>query len=147
MSRIDDLLNMADAITSRSESIASSMDESNSLISRILQLNSRITSADAEIDYMTELLNKNNVCINEFEKLHEKSYFLDSNLHLNESFTNETTFLNLTKEYNYMLDTFRHHNERFSTTVEENHQVVEPQQKGAPGDALNLQPQLTPSPS
>lgn len=129
MSRIDDLLNMADAITSRSESIASSMDESNSLILRILQLNSRITSADAEIDYMTELLNKNNVCINEFEKLHEKSYFLDSNLHLNESFTNETTFLNLTKEYNYMLDTFRHHNERFSTTVEENHQVVEPQQK------------------
>ncbi|PVH15708.1 uncharacterized protein CXQ87_003554 [Candidozyma duobushaemuli] len=124
MSRIDDLLRMADAISNRSDSIASSMDESNTLISRIISLNSQITAADSEIDAMTELLNKNNVCINEFEKLHERSYFLDSNLHLNESFTNETSFLNLNKEYNYMLDTFRHHNQRFLSheePVQQNH--------------------------
>lgn len=104
---------MADAILNRSESIALSMDESNALILRIIQLNSQITSADSEIDAMTELLNKNNVCINEFEKLHERSFFLDSNLHLNESFTNETSFINLNREYTYMLDSFRHHNQRY----------------------------------
>lgn len=119
MSRLDDLLRMADAISTHSDSIALCMDESNTLILRIILLNSQITSADSEIDSMTELLNKNNVCINEFEKLHERSFFLDSNLHLNESCTNETSFLNLTKEYNYMLDTFRHHNQRYLNIAEE----------------------------
>lgn len=118
MSRVDDLLRMADAILNRSESIALSMDESNTLILRIIQLNSQITSADSEIDAMTELLNKNNVCINEFEKLHERSFFLDSNLHLNESFTNETSFINLNREYTYMLESFRHHNQRYLSAEE-----------------------------
>lgn len=144
MSRIDALLVMADAISSRSESISLSVEESNNLVLRIIQLNSHITYADSEIDTMTELLNKNNICINEFEKLNERSFFLDSNLHLNEKFTNLTSFHNLTKEYSYILETFRHHNQRYLVDTEDSAPVTKSSESGLKSKLsisnLNLRP-------
>lgn len=110
---LDRLTALADSISEKTNSLSQHINESNVLISSILDLNGQITSADAEIDAMTELLNKNNVSINEFEKLHEKSFFLDSNIHLNDSFTNETTLANLAKEFDFLTEMFHHHNSRY----------------------------------
>lgn len=110
MSKIDSLLSLADSLSSKSDSMISSVFETNSLISLILELNGSIAAADSEIDSMTELINTNNVCLKELEKLYEKSFFLESNLHLNQSYTNETSLDNLNKEYSYVLSSFGHHN-------------------------------------
>lgn len=103
---------MVDRLSSKSDHIFASICESNDLIGLILEVNGSIASADSEIDTMTDLINKNNLCLNEFEKLHEKSFFLDSNLHLNQMYTNETSLGNLRKEYSYLLSSFSHLNMR-----------------------------------
>lgn len=103
---------MVDSLSIKSDHIVASICESNDLIGLILEVNGSIAAADSEIDTMTELINKNNICLNEFEKLHEKSFFLDSNLHLNQLYTNETSLGNLRKEYSYLLSSFSHHNVR-----------------------------------
>lgn len=110
MSKIDKLLSAVDDLSARSDTLVSSICESNTLIALILELNGDITTADAEIDTMTELINKNNFCLNEFEKLYEKSFFLESNLHLNQHYTNETSLDNLNREYSYLLSSFGHFN-------------------------------------
>lgn len=112
MSKLDTLLAMVDSLSTKSDRIVSSICESNDLIGLILEVNGSIAAADSEIDTMTELINKNNICLNEFEKLHEKSFFLDSNLHLNQLYTNETSLSNLNKEYSYLLTSFGHQNVR-----------------------------------
>lgn len=106
------MLTLADTLLERSSRLTERIDESNMLISSILDLNTRITSADAEIDAITDLINKNNVAINEFEKLHEKAFFLDSNIHLNDPFTNETSLFNLSNEFHYLTQMFSYHNGR-----------------------------------
>lgn len=122
MSKLDSLLAMVDSLSIKSDHIVASICESNNLIGLILEVNGSIASADSEIDTMTELINKNNICLNEFEKLHEKSFFLDSNLHLNQLYTNETSLGNLRREYSYLLSSFSHHNVRHlhSTAMVEN---------------------------
>lgn len=110
MSKIDSLLSLADSLSTRSDKLVNSICESNSLISLILELNGSIASADSQIDTMTELINKNNICLNEFEKLYEKSFFLESNLLFNQSYTNETSLDNLSREYHHLLSSFGHQN-------------------------------------
>lgn len=110
MSKIDHLLSLADNLSLRSDKLVTSICESNNLISLILELNGSIAAADSQIDTMTEVINKNNICLNEFEKLYEKSFFLESNLLYNQSYTNETSLDNLSKEYLHLLSSFGHHN-------------------------------------
>lgn len=103
MSKIDTLLATVDTLTARSDRIASSVAEANMLISLILHVNSSIASADGQIDSMTSLINKSNICLNELEKLYEKSYYLESNLHVNEAYISEASLDSLAKEYEYVL--------------------------------------------
>lgn len=112
MSKLDALLSLVDGLSTKSDEMVSSICDSNTLIGLILELNGSIASADSEIDTMTEVINKNNICLNELEKLYEKSFFLESNLHLNQLYTNETSLDNLEKEYSYLLSSFGHHNVR-----------------------------------
>lgn len=112
MSKIDQLLHMVDSLTQRSDSIVGLISESNGLVSLILELNSTINAADSQIDTMTDLISKNNFCLNEFEKLFEKLFFLESNLHRSEAYTNEASLDALNREYDYLLATFSHHNGR-----------------------------------
>lgn len=103
MSKIDELLATVDTLTAQSDMIVSSVAESNMLISLILQVNSSIATVDSQIDSMTRLINKNNVCLNELEKLYEKSYYLETNLHTNETSISEASLDCLAKEYDYVL--------------------------------------------
>lgn len=114
MSKVDRLLTMVESLAQRSDRIVSLIEESNTLISLIFALNSSIAAADTQIDSMTELLNKNNLCLNEFEKLGEKSFFLESNIHANDRFTTEMSLENLKREYDYLLHNYKHHNRRFA---------------------------------
>lgn len=103
MSKIDELLATVDTLTAQSDMVASSVAESNMLISLILQVNSSIATVDSQIDSMTGIINKNNVCLNELEKLYEKSYYLETNLHTNDVYISEASLDCLAKEYEYVL--------------------------------------------
>lgn len=103
MSKIDELLATVDTLTAQSDMIVSSVAESNMLISLILHVNSSIATVDSQIDSMTGLINKNNVCLNELEKLYEKSYYLETNLHTSEAYISEASLECLAKEYEYVL--------------------------------------------
>ncbi|SGZ57329.1 CIC11C00000000297 [Sungouiella intermedia] len=76
MSKLDTLLAMVDSLSTKSDRIVSSICESNDLIGLILEVNGSIAAADSEIDTMTELINKNNICLNEFEKTPREILFL-----------------------------------------------------------------------
>lgn len=103
MSKIDELLATVDTLTAQSDLIVSSVADSNMLISLILQVNSSIATVDSQIDSMTGLINKNNVCLNELEKLYEKSYYLETNLNTNDVYVSEASLDCLAKEYEYVL--------------------------------------------
>lgn len=106
MSKLDSLLLLADSITARADHIVASVSESDMLIGRILGLSDSITAADSKIDSMTDLIGKNNIALDELEKLYEKSLLLEASLHSNESITNSTSLENLHSAYDHLLTSF-----------------------------------------
>lgn len=106
MSKIDALLNMVDSINTRSDRLCAEVASSTTLISQIIDLNSLITAADSEIDTMTKLVARNNLFLSEFQVLYERSFLFEANMHLNETYTNETLFDNLFCEFDYLWQKF-----------------------------------------
>lgn len=110
MSRLDELLLLAETIACRADHIVASVAESNTLMTLILQLNDSITAADVQIDSISELVGKNNACLADMEKLYERSLLLEASLHLNELITTETTLDNLQLEHTHLMATFGQQN-------------------------------------
>lgn len=114
MSKIDSLLAMVDTISARSDKLVNTLNESNSLISLIMESNTTISKYDTEIDTMSQLVSKNNTFLAEFQKLYEKSFFLESNFGLNDCYTNDTSFSNLYNEYDFLWNEFHGANTKLS---------------------------------
>lgn len=89
------------------------MQESNMIIDNISSLNDDITSADTAIDSMSDLIFENHRYIREFDNLYEKCFYLEGSLHLNDDFTNKTSFENLFREYNFLLEKFTNKNRNY----------------------------------
>lgn len=75
MTRTDSLLSAVDALIQRLDAVVRLFDDLSRLVWRLLELNLTISHADAEIDAMTRLVNSNNLCLNELERLREKLHF------------------------------------------------------------------------
>ncbi|KAM9913637.1 hypothetical protein OXX59_006340 [Metschnikowia pulcherrima] len=112
MSKLDSLLGMVDSISARSDKLVNTLNDSNAIISQIMEMNTTISKYDTEIDNMSQLVTKNNVFLGEFQKLYEKSFFLESNFGLNDCYTNDTSFSNLYAEYDYLWNEFQAENSR-----------------------------------
>lgn len=126
MAKIDELLALADSITKSSDSLLRSVSELTLVVSLLLEIHHSIVAADAEIDNYTHLITRNNSYLNEMQKLHEKSYFLEANLQSNDLYTNETSYSNLNKEYTYLWRSFGFDNLNFSVEDETHLLVHEP---------------------
>lgn len=114
MSKIDELLNLADSIAVSSDSLLRSVSELNHVVSLLLEIHHSIVEADSEIDNYSQLIARNNSYLTEMQKLHEKSFFLEANLQSNDLYTNETSYSNLYKEYSYLWRSFGYDNLSFS---------------------------------
>ncbi|GEQ71952.1 hypothetical protein JCM33374_g5638 [Metschnikowia sp. JCM 33374] len=106
MSKLDSLLDMVDTIAARSDKLVSSINDSHMLISDIMELNTSISKYDTQIENMSQLVGKNSEFLVEFQKLYEKSFFLESNFGLNDCYTNDTSFSNLYHEYDFLWNEF-----------------------------------------
>lgn len=119
MSKIDELLNLAESISSSSDSLLKSVSELNYVVSLLLEIHQSIVEADSEIDNYSQLIARNNSYLTEMQKLHEKSFFLEANLQTNDLYTNETSYSNLYKEYSYLWRSFGYDNLNFSVQDED----------------------------
>lgn len=119
MSKIDELLALADSITASSETLLRSVAELNLVVSLLMEMQHSIVAADTEIDNYTQLISRNNTYLHEIQKLHEKSFFLEANLQTNDVYTNETSYSNLSKEFSYLWRSFGYDNLNFSVEHED----------------------------
>lgn len=111
MSKLDSLLELVDTLLARSVRLSSAVAESCALLNNIKELDSAIAYADSKIDSMSELLLLNSACINGFDKLQDKIFFLESNSHVNEYSTNLGSLDILHSEYDHLLSSFRRQND------------------------------------
>lgn len=119
MTKIDELLNLADSIAASSDQLLKSVSELNYVVSLLLEIHHSIVEADSEIDNYSQLIARNNSYLTEMQKLHEKSFFLEANLQTNDLYTNETSYSNLYKEYSYLWRSFGYDNLDFSVQDED----------------------------
>lgn len=84
------------------------------MISLLLEIHHSIDAADSEIDNYSQIISRNNSYLNEMQKLHEKTFFLESNLSTSDLYTSETSYSNLRKEYLYLWRSFGFDNLSFS---------------------------------
>lgn len=104
--KLDQLISFSENIDARSNHLIGSIHESNHLINDIMSLHNDITTADMTIESMSDLISGNYNYLNEFENLYEKSFLLESNIHLNDIVTSETTLDNLHQEYRFLMKRF-----------------------------------------
>lgn len=103
MSRLALILRIVDKLEARSNDILSTVEDSNRLINHLVSMNEEISTMDSRIDDIGDLLSDNTRNIHEFSSLYEKSFYLESNLHVNDSVTNQTSFETLTNEFQYLV--------------------------------------------
>lgn len=113
MSKIEQLLSFVEDLNSRSNDLVESMQESNMIIDNIASLNDDIHTADSAIDSISNLIFENHHYIREFDNLYEKCFYLEGSLHMNDDFTNKTSFENLSKEYKYLLEKYTNKNRNY----------------------------------
>ncbi|ODV78795.1 uncharacterized protein CANTADRAFT_26732 [Suhomyces tanzawaensis NRRL Y-17324] len=103
MSRLDLILSFVDALDARSDRLLDSVEQSTQLISRIMAANEHAALLDSQIDDIRELMDTNSALMSHFGNLYEKSFYLESNMHVNDHVTNQTSFETLTQEYRYLV--------------------------------------------
>lgn len=90
---------MVDTVNAKTDTLVNSFSDSNNLISLIVDINSSIAGSDAEIDHISDLIQRNSAYLSEFQTLYEKSFLLESNLDLQGSFTNESSYSRIYDQY------------------------------------------------
>lgn len=104
--KLDLLITLVDNLDARSTQLLNSIQETNYLVTDIMSLNNDISKADKTIDLMDDLVSSNYTYLSEFENLYERSFLLESNMHLNDVVTSETTLDNLRQEYRFLVNRF-----------------------------------------
>lgn len=127
-SKLDLLISLVDNLDARSTQLLNSIQETNYLVTDIMSLNNDISNADKTIDLMDDLVSNNYTYLSEFENLYERSFLLESNMHLNDVVTSETTLDNLRQEYRFLMNRFTRNDDHVSsdetpTLVSENETV------------------------
>lgn len=121
--KLDLLITLVDNLDTRSTQLLNSIQETNYLVTDIISLNNDISTADKTIDFMDDLVSSNHTHLNEFESLYERSFLLESNMHLNDLVTSETTLDNLRQEYRFLMNRFTE-NDGYNFVNESPTQVV-----------------------
>ncbi|KAI5969966.1 hypothetical protein CANMA_001006 [Candida margitis] len=103
MSKLDQILSFAEEIEARSNKLTDATSASIDLISHISYINQQLLQNDYDIDEIRHLMNTNQSCMIQLSALNEKSFYLESNLPINDCITNQTSFENLNTEYNHIL--------------------------------------------
>ena len=103
MSRLDLILSIVDKLEARSNDILSTVEDSNRLINHLASMNEEITSLDSSIEDIGDLLSDNTNNMNQFSNLYEKSFYLESNLDVNDIITSQTSFETLTNEFHHLV--------------------------------------------
>lgn len=138
MSRLDSLLDLVDTLLARSVRLSSAVAESCALLNNIKELDSAIAYADSKIDSMSELLLLNSACINGFDKLQDKIFFLESNSHVNEYSTNLGSLDILHSEYDHLLSSFRRQNDWVQETSPSNSKATASQPSASLRNMLSI---------
>ncbi|RCK56569.1 hypothetical protein Cantr_05629 [Candida viswanathii] len=105
--RLDHIFSYVNEIESRANRLTDSVSQSNDLINTIAFLNQTASKFDQTIDELGALIEDNTRSLNEFKSLHERAFYLDSNLLHNEGITNQQTFEHITQEYIHLLGNLR----------------------------------------
>lgn len=103
MSKLDQILAFAEEIESRSNRLADATSTSIDLISHISYVNQQLLRNDHDIDEIRHLMDINQSCLIQLNALNERTFYLESNLPINDYITNQTSFENLNSEYNHIL--------------------------------------------
>ena len=122
--KLDLLIALVDNLDTRSTQLLNSIQETNYLVTDIISLNKDISTADKTIDFMDDLVSSNHAHLNEIESLYERSFLLESNMHLNDVVTSETTLDNLRQEYRFLMNRFTR-NDGYNSVNESPAQVSE----------------------
>ena len=122
--KLDLLITLVDNLDTRSTQLLNSIQETNYLVTDIISLNNDISTADKTIDFMDDLVSNNHTHLSEFESLYERSFLLESNMHLNDLVTSETTLDNLRQEYRFLMNRFTE-NDGYNSVNESATQVSE----------------------
>lgn len=113
-SRLDQIFSFVNEIELRTNRLTSVVNDSNDLINSITTLNASTIEFDDTIDDIRLLMNKNNESITEFKNLHEKAFYLESNLLHNDEVTNQQSFEHITQEYMHILGKLQE-NDKYNT--------------------------------
>ena len=116
-SRLDQIFSFVNEIELRTNRLTSVVNDSNDLINSITTLNASTIEFDDTIDDIRLLMNKNNESITEFKNLHEKAFYLESNLLHNDEVTNQQSFEHITQEYMHILGKLQE-NDKYNTEDE-----------------------------
>ena len=103
MSKLDHILAFAEEIESRSIRLADAASTSIDLINHISYINPQLIHHDHDIDEIRHLMDFNQSCLIQLNALSDRSFFLESNLPINDHITNFTSFENLNHEYCHLL--------------------------------------------
>lgn len=102
-SRLDLILSFVDELDARSDVLLSTVHSSNKIINDILSINDEIEQIDNSIDDVRDLMVDNALNLNEFSNLYEKSFYLESNLQMNDLVTNQMSFEQLANEFRHLM--------------------------------------------
>ncbi|KAI5958023.1 hypothetical protein KGF57_002831 [Candida theae] len=111
MSKLDQILAFAQEIESRSNKLADATSASIDLINHISYINQQLLNHDHDIGEIRHLMDNNQSCLVHLNALNERTFYLQSNLPINDYITNQTSFENLNTEYNYILSKLASNNQ------------------------------------
>lgn len=99
MTRLDLLTNFVNELEHKTNLLIGCVEDSNKIIFNISNLNQEITEADFNLESIVDSYGENYAFLNRSQGLHEKLFYLESSLHINDTITNQNSYNNLLKEY------------------------------------------------
>ncbi|EMG49728.1 hypothetical protein SBY92_004403 [Candida maltosa Xu316] len=150
-SRLDHIFSYVNEIERRTNKLTDVVSNSNELINSLSLINDSVTQFDNDIDEIRELIDSNNKSINEFKSLHEKAFYLESNILHNDNITNFQSFEHITEEYIHLLSNLRGNDKYSCQDVQEDtpirqSEIVEPQLQHEPHQPHQSSPASSPHP-
>lgn len=139
----DSLLAMADGLALRADSLSLCLEESRQVIARVLEAGQAVISADTEIDRLTAAVLRNTLVLADFQTLYERAFYLESNLHMNDSHTNRTSYGNLNSEFKFLSQKFDRAHSRSGLALPESDLSPDPAAQAPAAAQTGLQKMLS----
>ena len=102
--RLSLLVDFADKLNSKTNHLLEAVNESESLITKILLMHTRVSLFDDDIESTSSQVEKSQSFRMELAKLIERTYLLGFSLPINDSVTSRTTLSNIALEYEFLRD-------------------------------------------